>query len=214
MANDEPPEDAELEPPSLDAPGADVGDRPMWILILGAVFAGLTLLFFMLLVISSVFGYNVPANARFFVIAVLSLGSATSAGFLGGAAVIHGKFRSQVIQKNPIAFSAAGGIAVLLIVLLFGYFLYPKPATRLNYVVVPIPSQIPTDFTVKNLSTNRIADIGEVRTNGNKRFLYVEFRQGEENGDIRISFPKIPGPGFETPEFQVDLNGTLTPNDG
>jgi len=210
MANDEPPEGAELEPPPLDAPGARVDDRPRWVLILGAVFSGITLLFFMLLVLAAVFGYDVPANARFLVVVVLALGAAMSAGFLGGAAAIHGKIQFSPIQDNPIAFSTAGGVAVLIIVLLFGYYLYVKPATRLNYVVVPIPSQLPAAFTVENLSTERIADIGQLRTNGNRRFLYVEFRPGKENGDVRLAFPKNPGPGFEEPEFQVDLDGTLT----
>lgn len=210
MPNDEPEASPENGVP-IHPHGVLLDDRASWVPILGAVFAGITLFFFMLLVLAAVIGYDVPPDSRFLVIVVLALGAAMSAAFLGGTAAIHGKLPFPAMRDNPIIFSTAGGIAVLLIVLLFGYFLYVKPATKLNYVVVPLPQQIPVDFSVKNNSTDSIADIGEVRTNGNRRFLYVEFRQNKKNGRISLEFPKHPGPGFDNPEFYVDINGKMTP---
>ncbi len=164
----------------------------------------------MFLVIIAIFGHIVPSNARFLVIVVLALGAAMSAGFLGGAAAIQGKIPIPFVQKHPLVFSAGGGIAFFLIVLLLGCYLYVNPATRQHYVVIPLPGNIPIEFKIENLSTQQIADIGKVRTIGNNHFLYVEFRRNEDNGFVRLMYPKTPGPGFETSKIRVQLNGEHT----
>lgn len=196
-----------------DEPASDLVDPPGWVLVFGALLGAATLLFLMILVIAGVLGYDVPADARYLVNAILALGSAMSAGFLGGAAAIRGKIPIPAITNNPTKFSAAGGIAVLLIVFIFGNAVYVQREKKLNYVIVPVPVQVPDEYTVANLSPDRIADFGKLHTHGKKRFLYVEFRRDEENGTIRLSFVKIPGPDLETSEFQVDRSGTITPND-
>jgi len=56
----------------------------------GAGFGGLSLLFFMILVILSVGGHQVPRDARYLVVIVLALSGALSAGFLGGNASARG----------------------------------------------------------------------------------------------------------------------------
>ena len=101
---------------------------PKWVPIAGAVSGLITLLFFIALVLlATLTHFNVPPDARFLVLVVLALGAAMSVAFLGGAAIVEGKIPIPGLAIDPIAFSAGGGIAVLIIVLLIGYFLYIEP---------------------------------------------------------------------------------------
>jgi hypothetical protein len=100
---------------------------PAWFAVVGAFFGGLTLLFLMALVASEVIGHPVPPNGRFLVVAVLGLGAALSGGFLGGDAATKGNIPLPFAKEHPIAFSASGGVAILVIVLLIGYYVYVRP---------------------------------------------------------------------------------------
>lgn len=102
-------------------------DIPEWFLLAGVAFGALTLLFFMGLVIASLFAYVVPANSTFSVVVVLALGSALATSFLGGWAVAEGRISIPLVQDHPVQFSAGGGIAVLLILVLLGYLFYVVP---------------------------------------------------------------------------------------
>lgn len=104
---------------------------PNWAPTAGVIFGALTLVFFMVLVLLSINGQNVPPNAEFLVLATLALGVALSVAFLGGSAAAEGKLPIPVINNNPVVFSATGGIAVFVIVLLLGFWIYPD---------VPLPS--------------------------------------------------------------------------
>jgi len=96
-------------------------------LIAGSVFGALTFLFFASLVIASMLGKSIPPESRLLVVAVLAIGIALGAGFLGGTASASGKipFPSDL---RPFSFSVAGGIAVFIIVFLIGYWTYIKTA--------------------------------------------------------------------------------------
>lgn len=183
---------------------------PKWVAMAGAVFGAITLLFFIGLTLASVFKLEVPTESRFLVLVVLSFGAATSAGFLGGAATARGKIPLPGTLKNTFAISTAGGVAVLLILLLVGYYLYVKPAGFAgSQVVLILPPGAPRDFTIENLSPERIVDVGEVRTVGNRQFLYVEFLPGKSSGDIRLTYLKKSGPGFENVVYEVKADGQL-----
>lgn len=93
-------------------------------MIVGSVFGGLTLLFFMLLVILSAMNITVPAGDRYLVIIILGLGSALSASFIGGSAAAKGDIPIMVARDKPFSFSVGGGVAVLIIVLILGKALY------------------------------------------------------------------------------------------
>lgn len=80
------------------------------------------------LVIASLFDRQVPIQARFLVVAVLAFGSALSASFLGGAAAAEGKVPIPGIGHNALIVSSTGGVAVLVIVALVGYYTYIVPA--------------------------------------------------------------------------------------
>jgi len=102
----------------------DVPVAPLWVVKLGAAFGGLVLLFFMVLVIITTLVRPVPCDSRFLVVVVLALGAALSASFLGGDAAAKGHLPIPFAKSHPIQFSAVGGVAVLLIVLLAGQQLY------------------------------------------------------------------------------------------
>lgn len=81
---------------------------------------GVTLLFFMVLI-----GTGVPPGTRLQQLIVVSLGLAIGSAFLGGAAAIRGNLPIPGAQSHPLAFSVAGGVAVFLIVMLIGHFVFP-----------------------------------------------------------------------------------------
>jgi hypothetical protein len=72
---------------------------------------------------ASVFGHEIPSGSRFLVVAVLALGCALSATFLGGEAVASGKV-PFFGNAHPLAISATGGIALLVIILVLGHYFY------------------------------------------------------------------------------------------
>ena len=100
---------------------------PDWAPVAGIVAGGMTLVFFMVVVIMAIFGREVPPASRFPVIAVLALGFAMTAAFVGGTAVAKGNLPVPWLQDKPVEFSVAGGIAVFIIVLFVGHTLYSRP---------------------------------------------------------------------------------------
>lgn len=96
---------------------------PSWFKIVGFVFGGITLLFLMALVFASMWGHTVPRDSRFLVHLVFALSASFCAAALGGEAAASGKI--PLFKKNPLAFSATGGIAVLIIILALLHWFYP-----------------------------------------------------------------------------------------
>lgn len=82
------------------------------------------MLFLMALVVGSIFGYIVPKEGRFALVALLAIGCGLSASSLGGEAAIKGKI--PFFQDSPLAISATSGIALLIIVFVIGYNFYIK----------------------------------------------------------------------------------------
>jgi hypothetical protein len=62
---------------------------------------------------------------RFLVVVVFALGCALAVAFLGGDAAASGKI-PFFGSDTPLAISATGGIAALVIVLVLGYYFYVK----------------------------------------------------------------------------------------
>ena len=101
-----------------------------WVFIAGCALGAATLIFFMILVIMAIQGYEVPKDSRFLVVVVMALGAALSSAFLGGHAAINGKipFPAKSIYKgNTMKFSATGGIGVFIISMIVGYLFYATP---------------------------------------------------------------------------------------
>lgn len=97
---------------------------PKWLQPAGFGFGLLTLLFFMVVAGASIFGFVIPNEGKFPILIVFALGAALSASFLTGHAAMSGQLPFG--DKNPIAVSASGGIAVLFIILILGYTTYLK----------------------------------------------------------------------------------------
>jgi Fic family protein len=93
-------------------------------LIAGSMIGTLALLFFMGLVMLSIFGHSVPKDARFLVVIVLALSGSFAASLLGGNASARGAISLPGAQEHPLRVAITGGIAVLVILLLLGARLY------------------------------------------------------------------------------------------
>jgi hypothetical protein len=93
---------------------------PAWFTVAGFVAGAITLLFVMGLVLTSLAIKEVPQGSRFLVLIVVAVGMALSSSFLGGSAVASGKI--PFFKDTPLVFSATGGIAVFVIVLLIGKY--------------------------------------------------------------------------------------------
>jgi hypothetical protein len=129
---------------------APVGSVPTWFTVAGLAGGAVTLFFLMALVLLSVFGFEIPRTSRFILIAVLALGVAISAAFLGGSAAASGKIPLPG-NATPIQFTIAGGVAVFVIVLLLGAWLYPSDDEK--------PSIIAIDCPV-NYQSHQVASLG------------------------------------------------------
>lgn len=109
------------QPPDPPAP-VSTPTVPGWVIILGAIFGGLTLVFFMVLVLG---GIPISRGNHFLICIIFALGCGLSASFLGGAAAASGNIPLPYVKTHPIQFSVGGGIAVIVIVLLLCYYLMP-----------------------------------------------------------------------------------------
>jgi hypothetical protein len=95
-------------------------------MVVGAILGGLTLLFFMGLVLLGVAGHEVPCNSIFLVNITLSLGAALAVAFLGGNASATGAINIPFFKDHPLAIGLTGGVAVLVIMLVVTSNLFGK----------------------------------------------------------------------------------------
>ncbi|TBW06788.1 hypothetical protein E0E50_18595 [Azotobacter chroococcum subsp. isscasi] len=95
-----------------------------WVVVVGALLGALTLVFLMALVIMAALDYEVPVGSRFLVISVLALGAGLASAFLGGTAAAAGRIPVPFASSHPIEFSAAGGVGVLVLIMVLGSVLY------------------------------------------------------------------------------------------
>lgn len=175
------------------------GDVPSWFPICGAVFGGISLLFFMILVMLSVFGKEIPSTSKFIVVAVLAISSGLSANFLGGTAAAEGKFKIPYFENSPISFGVTGGIAVLIIVFVLGYvmYAYPTKEASLNNSLIQKPETVEELFLV-------LEDMDKPQTERLQAF--TKLREGLGWRDFRkrnlsnLAFPKSGWRGVEFTE--------------
>jgi hypothetical protein len=99
---------------------------PSWFPVAGVLFAAITSLFLMSLIVLSLFGREIPITSRFIVIAFLALSIGLSSTFLGGTAAAKGTISLPFFKEAPMSFAVTGGIAVFIIVLVLGYALYAR----------------------------------------------------------------------------------------
>ena len=71
----------------------------------------------MVLVLFAVFGYEVPCNSRFLITLLFSFNAALATAFIGGVAAAKGSI-PLLDAKYVVEFSATGGVAVLIILML------------------------------------------------------------------------------------------------
>src|SRR5579871_2760146 len=103
-----------------------------WMIVVGAVFGGIVLVFFMALVVMATQGKEIPCQSHYLVVIVLALGIALSASFLGGAAAVSGSIPWAFANDHPVQFSLYGGVGVALIFLVVGWKTYASEPCRLE----------------------------------------------------------------------------------
>ena len=101
---------------------------PSWFPVVGVILGALTLILLMGLVALVTAGTQVPCDSRFLVVSVLALGAALASSFLGGSAAAKGALPLPFTKDHPLQISVAGGIAVLIIVIIIGGKLYVPAA--------------------------------------------------------------------------------------
>jgi hypothetical protein len=118
-----PPDRAVPSPPGYPPPPVPIGPTPVWVMALGAVFGGITLIG--LLVFAYIAGKDASfvCNAFTVLAAVFAFGAALAAGFIGGGAAVTGNLGATA-KNYAMLFSAGGGIAVFFIA--FGLFHFFK----------------------------------------------------------------------------------------
>jgi hypothetical protein len=107
-----------------------------WRIKMGAFFGALLLIFLMILVICEVLGYPVPCGARMPLVLAFSLGAALATSFIGGSASVRGRLPGLKLknfaEQKPNTFSAAGGIAVFIIVFSIVYPAYGRAGCNVH----------------------------------------------------------------------------------
>src|SRR5262245_11693155 len=104
--------------------------KQAWVVVVGACVGIATLLFFMGLILLSVYGRQIPCDSRFLVATVVAFGAALSSAFLGGAAAAHGSIPLPLAREHPLGFSVSGGVAVLLLLLVLSNQLFAKDCSE------------------------------------------------------------------------------------
>lgn len=132
--------------------GKTESNFPEWAPIAGIIFASMTILFFMGLVLASLFGYEVPSGSRFLVLSVLAIGIALTLAFIGGEAAAKGKLPIPFLNQNPIEFSAAGGIAVFFITLIIGNVIYGSQSEQIQLPSSPSGNGIENEDPAININ--------------------------------------------------------------
>ena len=166
---------------------------PSWVVIIGAAFGAITLIFLMILVILAVRGQEVPCNSRFLIGLVLSFGAALATAFLGGSAAAKGNIPLPYAKTHPVQFSATGGVAVLVIVMLFARFTYASDdcATKISACENEIDN-LATTLTQKRLD-DAPARYASVRSCV-EALTGLEQRHKAAGGLISVVFTDVGGP--------------------
>jgi hypothetical protein len=133
---------------------------PPWVIILGSVFGGITLLGLF------VFGYLASANPQFvcnsFVLlnAIFAFGAGLSAAFIGGGAAATGQIGGAPGAAKTLVFSVGGGVAVFFIAFFAFQLLKPSAdacsSRRVELQFQDVPSELIA--TVQRVFSRRETD--------------------------------------------------------
>jgi tetratricopeptide (TPR) repeat protein len=165
---------------------------PQWFPLVGVAFGAITLLFFMGLVIASLFRVEVSLASRFPVVVVLALGAASATTFLGGWAITEGYLPLPYAKDRPLRFSAGGGVAVLLIILVLGSTLYLRiPAGRRFCIQLFLDNRLANADSVTLLTQEGIRGLPEAETG---RYCFANLPATLERARIQAVFPQLESP--------------------
>lgn len=146
---------------------------PMWVRIVGVVFLGIAVLFFIVLSFLALYTNVDLCRARFPILVVIALVIAIGLGFLGGAAALEGKIPIPKSIYSPFKFGVSGGVGAFLIVLLVGNLVWEcsaSPRIMISQVEVlrdtPTSAKVLVHFSANSL-TERHHLVLEIASAGN-----------------------------------------------
>lgn len=177
------------KPPKIAAGPAGPSSAPTWVLIVGSLFGGATLLFLMVLAFISVLSdITIPCAATFTISLIFGLCLGLASAFLGGYANAKGEISIPVSQLNqPIVVGLGGGILFLVIGSLLSHHLIEKTACAQEQAgifkgeIENIPGKLTvqaTDPTFFYIDENHF---------GKKRCesITVTNKEGEQQNDVK-----------------------------
>ncbi len=94
----------------------------LWAKILSAVFGGITLVFFMVLVFFSLFGFEIPESSCYLVAIVFGIFGGLAFGFISGTAMANGTIPVPG-TTTQLSVSLGGGVASTIVLALIGYWI-------------------------------------------------------------------------------------------
>ena len=117
------------------------------------------------------------------------------------------------IDFKQLGIKLGGGAAIGAAFMLLPWWM-TKP--DINYTIIPVPSEIHGPINIENLTTNNISDVGELRTVGRKRYLFVDFFDEEEEGKLLLKYSKSNSAEILVNSYFVTIKGKLekVQNDG
>lgn len=112
------------------------------------------------------------------------------------------------VEVKEIGIRLGGGAAIGAAFMILAWWL---TSGLPSYVVVPVPASIPSEFVIRNLTPEEIADVGEVHTITNNRMLYVAFQPKRESGTIELRHLKPGEAKFSAPLYIITVKGEISP---
>lgn len=110
------------------------------------------------------------------------------------------------VNLPELGIRLCGGAAIGAAFMLLAWYL-TSPAK--NEAVIPLSATLPPDIEMVNLSTEAIATLGEVRTLGGRRMIYVQFSDEAEAGTILVRHLNTDLVEFVEREYRVTRDGRL-----
>lgn len=104
---------------SVEVPGTTAlvpcSQRESHLTLFSLVVGGFVLLFLAVLVLLSLFGFNLPTESRVYVILLFSMSCGLSFGLIGGSGMLRGHLNVPFATERPITFAISGGAVVTIV---------------------------------------------------------------------------------------------------
>ena len=172
-----------------------ISATPTWAPVAGLIFGAVVLVFFMVIVVGAIFGFEVPAAGRFPLVVVLSLASALSGHFLAWDAAAKGRLPLPGAEGYSFTVGLGSAVTILLIVLIIGdqIYLSRAPVVKLESHLLSIVEN------TKKSNKDRLEAFGQLRREFAGQY-YVKFSRRDFSG-IELHNLELSNGYFEETNF-------------